>query len=301
MWGVDNALRGLDMGGDARLSMKGKTCIVTGATSGIGKATARGLAEMGATVVMAVRNPERSEAVRREIREQTGNQEIEFFLVDLASQASIRRFAADFKKEFPRLDVVVNNAGVYRTQRQVTEDGLEMTFAVNYLARFLLVNLLEDILRKSAPARVVNVAGAYHARGEIDFDNLQLETGYSGARANSNAKLADVLFTYELARQMKGTGVTANCLHPGAVRSRIIAKDPDVPRSSLILYSLVRPFMKSPERGADTVLYLATSPEVEGVTGGYFVGRKARRSSSTSYDTALAKQLWDVSQELVRR
>ncbi len=279
--------------------MKGKTCLITGATSGIGKATARGLAAKGAAVVMAVRNPEKSEAVRREIQEQTGNPDVHFSIVDLASQDSIRRFAADFTTRFSRLHVLINNAGVYHTRRQVTEDGVELTFAVNYLARFLLVQLLEGTIRRSAPARVVNVAGAYHAKGEIDFDNLQLESNYTGARANNNAKLADVLFTYELARRWQGTGVTANCLHPGAVKSKLIAKDPDLPRSSRLLYSLFRLFLKSPERGADTVLYLASSPDVEGVTGKYFVNRRARPSSPASYDTALARRLWEVSHELV--
>ncbi len=155
------------------------------------------------------------------------------------------------------------------------------------------------VLRRSAPARVVNVAGAYHAKGEIDFNDLQLEVGYTGARANNNAKLADVLFTYELARRLEGTGVTANCLHPGTVRTGLAANDPDMPRFFRLMFRLARPFLKSPERGADTSLYLASSPVVDGVTGKYFVGRKPRRSSPASYDTVLAKRLWDVSHELL--
>lgn len=173
-------------------------------------------------------------------------------------------------------------------------------FAVNYLSRFLLTNLLLDTLKSSAPARIVDGAGAYHSRGRIDFNDLQGEKDYDGARANNQSKLANILFTYELARRLKGTGVTANCLHPGAVATGLVEKDPNYPSIMRFLYKLFKPFLKSPEKGAETSIYLASSPEVEGITGKYFVNKKEAKSSKESYDETLSKQLWEVSAKLVQ-
>lgn len=281
--------------------MQGKICLVTGASSGIGKATALGLTKTGATVVMVCRDTARGQAALTEIRQQGGTGDVDLLIADLSSQADIRRLAAEYKSKYRQLHVLINNAGVYYTKRHVTVYGLEAMFAVNYLARFLLSNLLLDIIKKSAPARIINVAGAYHAKGKINFDDLQGEKDFDGQRANHQSKLADVLFTYELTRRLEGIGVTVNCLHPGMVATDLIDKDKDFPRFFKYLYKLSRPLMKSPAKGADTSIYLASSPEVEGVTGQYFVDRKIAPSSPESHDVQLAKRLWDVSEKLAKR
>lgn len=281
-------------------AMKDRVCLVTGASSGIGRAAALGLARMGATVAMVCRDQARGEAARAEIQEKAGNQTVDLLIADLSSQEAIRRLANEYRFRYDRLHVLVNNAGVYNTKRHVTVDGLEAMFAVNYLARFLLTNLLLDVLKKSAPARVINVAGAYHAKGRIDFDDLQGEKAFDGQRANHQSKLADVLFTYELARRLEGTGVTANCLHPGMVATHLVDKDEDFPRVFKLLYGLSKPLMKSPAKGAETILYLASSPEVEGVTGQYFVNKKIAQSSPESHDLQLARRLWEVSERLAK-
>jgi NAD(P)-dependent dehydrogenase (short-subunit alcohol dehydrogenase family) len=281
--------------------MKGQVCMITGANSGIGKATALGLARLGATVVMVCRDRSRGEAAMAEIKTVTGNPNVDLLLADLSSQAEVRRLAEEFKAHYPQLHVLINNAGVALIRRSVTVDGIEMVFAVNYLAPFLLSNLLLDVLKASAPARVVNVAGDYHRKATINFDDLMSEKDYSGTRANNQAKLALVLFTYELARRLVGTGVTANCLHPGAVATGAPLKDPDTPPLMRFLYRLVAVFFQSPEKGAETSIYLASSLEVEGVTGKYFVKKRAVASSPESYDLAIATRLWQVSEELTNR
>jgi retinol dehydrogenase 14 len=196
------------------------------------------------------------------------------------------------------LHVLVNNAGVAPVRRSVTVDGIETAFAVNYLAPFLLTNLLTDVLKAGAPARVVNVAGDFHRKATIRFDDLMSEKGYSGVGANDQAKLALILFTYELARRLEGAGVTANCLHPGPTATDAPLNDPDLPGFSRTMYRLVRVFFQSPKRGAETSVYLATSPEVEGVTGKYFIKKRAVASSPESYDVAIAQHLWEVSSQL---
>jgi retinol dehydrogenase-14 len=278
--------------------MKEQVCMVTGGTSGIGKATALGLARIGATVVVVGRNQERGEAAVAEIKRESGNESVDLMLADLSSQSAIRQLARDFQAKYQQLHVLVNNAGVYRSKRTVTEDGIEMHFAVNYLAPFLLTNLLLDVLEASAPARVVNVAGDYHRKATIDFDDLMCETNYSASKASNQSKLALVLFTYELARRLEGTGVTVNCLHPGAVATDPLSKDPDSPALSRFFYKLVKPFFLSPEKGAQASIYLASSHEVEGVTGKYFEKKALVESSPESYDLAIAKRLWEVSAEL---
>lgn len=282
------------------MTMNGKICLVTGASSGIGKATALGLAKMGATVVMVCRDANKGQAALSEIKRKSGNNSVDLLLADLSSQEAIRRLASEYKSKYQQLHVLINNAGVYYTKRHVTVDGLEAMFAVNYLARFLLTNLLLDIIKRSAPARIINVAGAYHAKGKINFDDLQGEKDFDGQRANHQSKLADVLFTYELGRRLEGTGVTVNCLHPGMVVTDLIDKDKDFPVFFKYLYKLSRPLMKSPARGAATSLYLASSPEVEGISGQYFVNKKISPSSPDSHDPQLAQRLWAVSEKLAK-
>jgi NAD(P)-dependent dehydrogenase (short-subunit alcohol dehydrogenase family) len=279
-------------------SMVGKTCTITGANSGIGKATALGLARMGATVVMVSRDKERGEVAQVEIKEASGNQSVNLLVADLSSQVSIHQLADEFKSKYQQLHVLVNNAGTYRTRRSETEDGIETHFAVNYLAPFLLTNLLLDDLKSSAPARVVNVAAMYHRKATINFNNLMYEQDYSAAKAHNQAKLALVLFTYELALRLEGTGVTANCLHPGAVATSYTEKDPDASPLPILFQKLFKPFFMSPEKGAATSIYLASSPEVEGVTGKYFEKKTSVESSPESYDGVTARRLWDISMEL---
>src|ERR671918_2162455 len=238
-------------------SMGEKICLITGATSGIGKATAMGLANMGASVVMVGRDQGKGEAVMAEIKEKSNNASVDLMLADLSSQEEIRRLADEFKEAYPRLDVLINNAGLFRSTRITTADGLEMTFAVNHLACFLLTKLLLDVLKASSPSRIVNVSSGDHSNGTIDFDDLQGEKGYKGAKAYSQSKLANVLFTYELARKLEGSGVTANCLHPGAgVRTNFGS---GVSGVFGFMMRALRPLMKSPEKGAETSLYLASS------------------------------------------
>jgi retinol dehydrogenase 14 len=274
-----------------------KVCLITGATSGIGKATALGLANMGAKVVMVGRDRGRGEDALAEIKEKSANASVDLMLADVSSQEEIRRLADEFKEAYARLDVLVNNAGVFRSERITTADGIETTFAVNHLAYFSLTNLLLDALKASAPSRIVNVSSGDHSNGTIDFDDLQGEKGYKGAKAYSQSKLANVLFTYELARRLQGTGVTANCLHPGVVGTNF---GNGVSGVFGFMVRALRPLMKSPEKGAETSIYLASSPEVEGLSGRYFVKKVEARSSDVSYDEWTARRLWEVSAELTK-
>ena len=285
------------MADQASRPMAGKTVLVTGGTGGIGEATAAGLAALGARVGITGRDRGRAEAAAAQITDQTGNPAVDVFVADLSAQAEVRRLAAAVLASYPRLDVLINNVGGIWANRHVTPDGLEHTFALNHLAPFLLTNLLLQRLRASAPARVVTVSSGAQAMGRIDFDDLQSERRYSGQRAYNASKLANVMFTYELARRLEGTGVTATVLHPGVVRTSFGAEDP----SPLyrVLLPLARLFMKTPEQGAATSVYLASSPEVEGVTRRYFANRRPKRSSKASYDAQAAAQLWHVSADLV--
>jgi len=277
--------------------MQGKVCMVSGATSGIGKATALGLAQMGATVVMVSRDRARGEAAQSEIKTKSGNNAVDLLIADLSSQQSVRQLAENFKRNYTQLHVLINNAGVFMLTRRETVDGLEMTFAVDYLAPFLLTNLLLDVLKASAPARIVNVSSESHEAGYIKMDDLQAKKGYRPMRVYSQAKLALVLFTYELARRLQGTGVTANCLHPGLVATNIAQRDLwPIARTAA---KLVLFFGISPEEGAKTSIYLASSPDVEGVTGKYFVKSIPKRSTPISYDESLQQQLWEESAKLV--
>ncbi len=279
-------------------SMQGKICMVTGANSGIGKATALELAQMGATVVMVCRDRARGEEARREITTKSRKNAVDLLQADLSSQQSIRQLVENFQHRYTHLHVLINNAGAaFPGRRRETVDGLEMTFAVNYLAPFLLTNLLLDVLKASAPARIVNVSSAAHKSGYIQLDDLQAEKLYRPMRTYPQAKLAVVLFTYELARRLQGTEVTANCLHPGFVATNFAQSDggPAV----RLLVKVLGSFGTSPQEGAKTSIYLASSPEVEGVTGQYFVKSIPRRSAAISYDESLQRQLWEQSAKLV--
>jgi len=278
--------------------MQNKVCIITGATSGIGKATALGLAKMGANVAIIGHDKEQGENAQNEIKSKTGNPNVDLLLDDLSSQAEIRKLAEDIQARYTTVHVLINNAGIAPIKRSVTVDGIERVFAVNYLAPFLLTNLLLERLKASAPARVVNVAGDFHRKATIQFDDLMSEKDYNGIRANNQAKLALILFTYELARRLDGTGVTVNCLHPGAVATDGPLKDPNLPAFSRVMYKLVRVFFASPEKGAETSVYLSASSEVENVSGKYFIKKTSVESSPESYDEEIARRLWKVSEEL---
>ena len=274
-------------------SMQGKICMVTGANSGVGKATALGLAQMGATVIMVCRDRARGEEAQSEIKTTSGNNAVDLLLADLSSQQSIRQLVENFQQNYTQLHVLINNAGVVMLTRKATVDGLEMTFAVNYLAPFLLTNLLLDTLKNSAPARVVNVSSESHQSGYIKINDLQAKDDYKIMNAYGQSKLALVLFTYELARRLQGTGVTANCLHPGFVATNIGQNSAGPIVRAIIKLIFSRGL--SPEEGAKTSIYLASSPDVEGVTGKYFAKSIPIRSAPISYHESLQRQLWEQS------
>jgi NAD(P)-dependent dehydrogenase (short-subunit alcohol dehydrogenase family) len=279
-------------------TMQGKICLITGANSGIGKATALGLAKMGATVVMVSRNREKGEAAQAEIKTKSGNEAVDLLLADLSSLQEVRQLAQDFKQRYTHLHVLINNAGVNLLRRRVSVDGYEMTFAVNYLAPFLLTNLLLDTLRASAPSRIVNVSSGAHENASLNLQDLQAEQRYRFMRVYGQSKLALIMFTYELARKLQGTGVTVNCLHPGFVATNIGQSGMN-PALASIAKLFISSMGISPEEGAQTSLYLATSPDVEGVSGRYFVKSVPKRSSSISYNKTLQQQLWNTSEQLV--
>lgn len=266
--------------------MKDRTVLVTGSTDGIGKATALKLAAMDAVVLLHGRNPELGHAVEKEIRRKTGNERIELFIADLSSMRQVRDLAAEIRENHDRLHVLINNAGTFMAERELTEDGFETTFAVNYLAPFLLTHELLDLLKRSVPSRIINIASMTHLNGSLDPDNLQGERYYDGFQAYANSKLAVILFTYALAERLQGTKVTANCLHPGVIRTKLL-------RAGFGDHS-----GDTPERGAVTSVYLASSPEVEDVTGQYFVDSRQARSSPSSRDRRLQETLWQISERL---
>jgi retinol dehydrogenase 14 len=277
-------------------SMAGMTVLITGGTAGIGRATAEGLAAMGAHVTITGRDAARAEDAAREIRASSGAR-VDVLVADLSSQSEVRRLTEEALDRLPRIDVLVNNVGGYWNSRQITMDGIERTFAVNHLAPFLLTNLLLDRLQASEHARVITVASHAHTQGRIDFDDLQGIDSYSGARAYNQSKLANILFTYELARRSRGSGMVASAVHPGVVDTAFGAEDPS--RTQRLLVPLLRPFMKSAARGAETSIHAASAPELVGSSGRYFANRRSKRSSQRSYDEATASRLWRVSSELV--
>jgi len=273
----------------AQPDMHGKVCLITGSNAGIGKATALGLAQMGATIVMVSRDKTRGEAARAEVIARSGNERVDLLLADLSAQSSIRQLTQEVIERYPQLHVLINNAGIAQSKRTVTVDGIETIFAVNYLAPFLLTNLLLDRLKASAPARIINVASM--ANRPLDFDDLQHEKRFSNMQAYSRSKFAVFLFTHELARRLEGTGVTVNCLHPGVVATNLL-------RGFSWLAPLAFPFITSPQKGAETSIYLASSPEVGGVSGKYFIKCKEAYFPEGTDDRASAQRLWEMSEQL---
>jgi NAD(P)-dependent dehydrogenase (short-subunit alcohol dehydrogenase family) len=277
------------------LDMQGRICIVTGASSGIGQATALGLARMGATVVLVCRNRERAEVARSLIRAATGNDTVDFVLADLSSRAKIHRLAQDLLARYPQIHVLVNNASVINRKRAITVDGIETVFAVNHLAYFLLTHLLLERLTISGSARIVNVASDAHRWGNLDFDDLQNTRKYRAMRVYGQSKLCNILFTRELACRIASGGVTVNCLHPGGVATGLGWNNG---WWAVLIAKTLRPFLRTPEQGADTVVYLATSPEVAAVNGKYFSNRREIQPSPAAQDDEAAKRLWRISAEL---
>jgi NAD(P)-dependent dehydrogenase (short-subunit alcohol dehydrogenase family) len=275
--------------------MAGKICLVTGATNGIGRVTALELAHMGANVVIVGRDPARCALTAADLREESGNPDVDFLVADLSSQEDIRRLADEFKERHQRLDVLVNNAGAIHMSRRKSVDGIEMTFALNHLSYFLLTNLLLDVLSASAPARVVNVASVVHEKAKIDLFDIHAPRHYSGFRAYSRSKLCNLLFTYELARRLEGTGVTANALHPGLVATNILTNNGILGRFLNVMLG-VRGI--SVEAGALTSVYAASSTDLEGVSGKYLDKKQIVPSSARSFDEAQAAELWELSASL---
>jgi retinol dehydrogenase 14 len=279
------------------LPMAGKVVLVTGGTGGIGKATAIGLASIGARVGITGRDLGRAEQVAAAIRSASGNPAVDAFGADMSSQTEVRRLAVAVLDTYPRLDVLINNVGGFWAHRHLTADGLEQTFAVNHLAAFLLTNLLLDRLKASAPARVVTVSSGAQSMGRIDFDDLEGACNYSGQRAYSQSKLASVMFTFELARRLEGTGVTATAVHPGVVRTNFGAEDQAW--FFTVVSGLVRPFLKTPAQGAQTSIFLASSPDVDGATGQFFADRRPKTANRLANDAQMSARLWQVSANLV--
>ena len=275
--------------------MGGKTVLITGGTSGIGKATAMALAAMDANVVVVGRNQERGEAAVEEISARSHNESVDLLLADLSVQSEVRGLAEEFQGSHDRLDVLVNNAGLVQSKRTETPDGIEMTLAINHLAPFLLTNLLLERLEKSAPSRVITVSSEAQRWGTMNFDDMQSRRKYRGFPVYGMTKLANIMFTYELAERLDGTGVTATCLHPGSVGTNFGQNN----RGPMALFfRTFKPFLRSPEQGADTLVWLASSPDVDGVSGKYFFDRKEIEAKKVASDPAARRRLWEISEEL---
>lgn len=278
--------------------MRGKRVILTGASRGIGRETALALGRMGAELSFVVRDPERGGAVADEVRALGGGGEVEVFVADLSSMVDVRRVAAEILAKHSRIDVLLNNAGVLLMDRQLTKDGFEATFATNHLAYFLLTKLLLGAIKKAPAGRIVNVASEAHHRASLDFADLMAEESYSGVKAYSTSKLANILFTSELARHLDGTSVTTNSLHPGIIASGFARNNTGVVG---FFAKVAAPFLMSAENGAKTSIFLATDPSVSKVSGQYFDKSKTKTPSREARDPAIARRLWNVSEELVAR
>jgi NAD(P)-dependent dehydrogenase (short-subunit alcohol dehydrogenase family) len=278
--------------------MKDKVCIVTGSNSGIGKETALAIAEKGATVVMVVRNKELGEVARAEIITETGNNSIDLMICDLSSMKAIRDLAAAFKNKYDRLDVLINNAGAVISSRQVTDDGFERTLAVNYLAPFLLTHELLPLLKESTPSRVINLSSGLAQRANLNLDDLQSEGKYKSRQVYGSAKLKVQMFTYEIARRLEDTGVSVNVVLPGFVATNLGRSSGSL--SSSIMFGMMKPFQLSPKEGAEPSVYVATSPELDGITGKCFSKKSETETSEVSYDLDLQKQLWDATVDILR-
>ena len=278
--------------------MQGKVVLITGANSGIGRETAKALAHQGATIVMACRNLAKAEPVCAEIRQESGNLQVEVMHLDLASLASVREFAGRFAVKYGQLDVLLNNAGTFSMKRQETRDGFEMTMGANYLGPFLLTHLLLPALEQTPAARIVNVSSDAHYRGEIDLADLHLERNYQGFRAYANSKLANVLFTLDLAERLQGTGITVNALHPGHVATNIWNIWPEKQWFQAIFSKVINLFAISAEEGAQTSIYLVSSEEVRGITGLYYDDKRPKPPSDKCQDVQLRRGLWQLSERL---
>jgi len=266
--------------------MVGKTCLVTGANSGIGFETAKGLAALGADLILVCRDAQRGEDARKDIIAATGNDRVDLLIADMSLMASVRELADQVNQNYPQLHVLINNAGVMLSKRQLTSEGYEMQYALHHLGPFLFTHLLLDKLKASSPARIININSKMHTMNKIDFDNLQAEKKFGPFKTYAASKLANMMFTYSLAERLEGTGVTANCLHPGVIGSNIGSTP-----------GFIKMFMKSPQKGAETPLYLACEPELEVMNGKYFMDKKPLASSKDSYDKVVAKKLWALSLE----
>ena len=275
--------------------MGGKTVLITGGTSGIGKATAAALAAMGANVVVVGRNPERGGAAVEEIKAQSHSGSVELMLADLSVQSEVRRLAEEFLGRHDRLDMLANNAGLVQSKRTETPDGIETTLAINHLAPFLLTNLLLETLEQSAPSRVITVSSEAQRWGNMDFEDMQSRRKYRGFPVYGMTKLANIMFTYELAERLDGTGVSANCLHPGSVGTNFGQNNRGV---MALFFRTFKPFMRSPEQGADTLIWLSSSSEVDGVSGKYFSDRKEIEAKKVAHDPAARRRLWEISEDL---
>ena len=275
--------------------MDGKTVLVTGASSGIGMATAARLGALGARVVMVSRKEDRGTRARDELLRDHPGAKLDLLIADLSTTAAIRKLADEVKQRYQRLDVLVNNAALITSRRKLTPEGMEMQFFVNHLAYFMLTGFLLDVLRTSAPSRIINVASTAHSRGVIDFNDLQLERHYRGWQAYSNTKLMNIVFTYELARRLESTHVTVNCLHPGVIKTGLMRNFSSVVQ---VAWNATGRLLKQADDGAETPVYMASSPEVEEVTGKYFKYCQPIGTSQQSYDRDVQRRLWEESERL---
>jgi retinol dehydrogenase-14 len=278
--------------------MTDKTVLITGGTSGIGKETALGLARMNATVVIVGRDKDRTAIAESEIKIASGNDQIHHLICDMASLADVRKLATDFLSDHSRLDVLFNNAGAINAKRYLSKDGFELTFAVNHLAHFLLTDLLLSALRTSSPSRIITTSSTAANMARINFDDLMLEKDYTALKAYGQSKLANQLFTFELARRLDRTGVTANCLHPGVVRTGFAMNNRGAIKAVM---SLIRPLLISAKKAAETPIYMASSPDVQAITGKYFVKKRVREPPRQAKDLETASRLWKISEDLVKK
>lgn len=277
--------------------LKDKVCIVTGSNSGIGKETALALAEKGASIVMVVRNRELGEEARSQIIEESGNSSVDLMICDLSSRDAIRSFAVEFKNKYNRLDVLLNNAGAVISKREITADGCERSLAVNYLAPFLLTHELLSVLKESAPSRVINLSSGLYKRAKLNLDDLQCESSYKSMSAYGNAKLMIIMHTYEMARRLEGTGVVVNVVLPGFVATNLGRSSGS--KMSRVMFGMMKPFQLSPKEGAETSVYVASSSDIDGVTGRCFDKKEVVETSEISNNIELQKQLWDATTDLL--